>query len=165
MRRFIALLLVTALAAPAGAMAQAAQAPEQSPPLESTTITVDPSKMGIDLSRIKRQLAQVDEIESTDSPLRLRFTVQVIGTAPKIDLLEGFKLSGGTYGAPTHQEFLDVVTPQAYKSPVVPISGLMVLAAQKLADYSKKKRCEAEIEEYRRMVMQGIAVSAPRCTQ
>jgi hypothetical protein len=167
MRQFVALLLVTALGMPAGAFAQQTEQtqPEAAqPPNEQGA--VDLSKLGVDLSRIKRELVQAEESESSDSPLRLRFTVQVLGIAPKVDILEGFKLSGPIpYGAPTHQEFLEVVTPQEYRAPVVPIFGLAVLAAQKLMQYSKKQQCQAEIEEYRRLVMQGVAVSAPRCTQ
>jgi hypothetical protein len=168
MRQLVAVLLVMALVMPAGAFAQQtgqAGASQASPPASEQS-SVDASKLGVDLARIKRELAQAEESEESDSPLRLRFTVQVLGVAPKIDLLEGFKLSGPIpYGAPTHQEFLDVVTPQAYKAPVVPIFGLAVVAAQKLMQYSKKQQCQAEIDEYRRLVMQGVAVSAPRCTQ
>jgi hypothetical protein len=69
------------------------------------------------------------------------------------------------YGPPTHQEVLDVLTPREYRTPVFPLSSLAVLAAQKLFQYNKKKQCEAEIEEYRRLVMQGVAIAAPRCTQ
>lgn len=155
MHRFTALLLVVALLAhPAGAVAREAQA-------------VDATKMGVDLSRIKRELAQAQaEQISQDDPLRLRFTVEVVGTAPKIDLLEGFNVRGPLpYGSPTHQEFLDVVTPREYRTPVVPFFGLAVAAAQKLWQYNKKRQCEAEIEEYRRLVMQGVAMAAPRCNQ
>jgi hypothetical protein len=168
MRQFVALLLVTILVMPAGAFAQQSAPPAapQQPPPASEQSSVDPLKLGVDLSRIKRELVQAEEAEESDSPLRLRFTVQVLGVAPKIDVLEGFKLSGPIpYGAPTHQEFLDVVTPQAYKAPVVPIFGLAVLAAQKLTQYTKKQKCQAEIDEYRRLVMQGVAVTAPRCAQ
>ena len=38
-------------------------------------------------------------------------------------------------------------------------------AAQWMADKSKKSRCEEEIANYRALVMQGVNVSAPRCTQ
>jgi hypothetical protein len=83
-----------------------------------------------------------------------------------IDLLEGFNVSGPLpYGSPTHQEFLDVVTPREYRTPVVPFYSLAVAAAQKLWQYNKKRQCEAELEEYRRLVMQGVAMAAPRCNQ
>ena len=60
---------------------------------------------------------------------------------------------------------LDVVTPQAYRSPVVPISALTYWAAQKLWKKSKKERCEEELAAYKQLVMSGVAVSAPTCTQ
>ena len=66
--------------------------------------------------------------------------------------------------SPTHQEVLNVLTPQA-RSPTADILGLAAVAAQKLWQMSKKRRCEAELEDYRRLVMQGIVVTAPRCTQ
>ena len=150
--RFVALLLVAVFAVPAGALGQA-------------TPAVDPTKMGIDLARIKRELAETVTDES-DDPLRLRFRVEVVGVAPKIDLLEGFNVEGPVpYGPPTHKEVLHVLTPEEFRSPVVPFYSLAVVAAQKLFQYSKKKKCEAEIEEYRRLVMQGVAIAAPRCTQ
>lgn len=151
--RFTAFLLVAILALPIGAFAQNGQA-------------VDATKMGVDLSRIKRELAQAQAEEASDDPLRLRFRVEVVGTAPKIDFLEGFNVEGPvSYGPPTHQEVLDVLTPKEFRSPVVPFYSLAMLAAQKLSDYSKKRQCEAEIEEYRRLVMQGIAMAAPRCSR
>jgi hypothetical protein len=149
--RFIALTLIATLALPATGFAQSGQ-------------TVDPSKMGIDLSRIRRELAEAPADEAADDPLRVRFRVEVVGTAPKIDLLEGFNVNGPvSYGSPTHDEVLSVLTPQEFSSPVIPFSSLAILAAQKLSDYGKKKQCQAEIEEYRRLVMQGIVIAAPRC--
>lgn len=153
MTRIIAFALVAAVAVPAGAFAQEAQ-------------SVDVTKLGVDLSRIKRELAEAQPTGDSDDPLRLRFRVEVVGVAPKIDFLEGFNVEGAVpYGPPTHQEVLDVVTPKEFRSPVVPFYSLAVLAAQKLMQFSKKKQCEAEIEEYRRLVMQGIAIAAPRCSQ
>ena len=159
MRSLLASLLAAVLAFPSAVLAQAAQNP---PPAES----VDVSKLGVDISRIKRELVQEDGASDPDAPVKLRFTVQVIGVAPKIDLLEGFPISGPLpYGAPTHQEILAALTPKAYSSPTVDFLGLAVIAAQKLFQYSKKQKCEAEIAEYRSLVMQGVPVSAPRCTQ
>jgi hypothetical protein len=154
-----AVLLAAILSTPSAVLAQGGQA---TPPAEA----VDASKLGVDLSRIRRELTEPASDESSDSPLRLRFNVQVIGVAPKVDVMQGFPVDGPIpYGAPTHQEFLSVVTPKEYRGGVFPIYSLAVLAAQKFGQYSKKKQCEAEIEEYRRAVMQGIALTAPRCSQ
>jgi hypothetical protein len=160
MHRFTAVALAAILGMPGTALAQA-QASQSAPPAE----TVDASKLGVDLSRIKRELADPDTGSTDESP-RLRFTVQVIGIAPRINFLEGFPVEGPMpYGAPTHKEVLEVLTPKEFRAGAFPIYGLAVLAAQKLWQYNKKQRCEAEIDEYRRLVMQGVAVAAPRCTQ
>ena len=98
MARFVFLLLVTALGVPASVLAQA---PEQAP---SAPATVDVSKLGVDLSRIKRELDAPPSAELSDSALKMSFTVQVIGVAPKIDFLRGFAIDGPIpYGAPTHR--------------------------------------------------------------
>lgn len=172
MVRYAVLLLVMAFGAPAAALAQAPEQPPSAPaepspaPAEPTPApAVDATKLGVNLSRIKRELAVAPSSASNDA-IKLNFTVQVIGVAPKIDFLRGFAVDGPIpYGAPTHAEVLQVLTPQAYRSPVVPIYGLAMAAAQKLFQFSKKQKCQAEIDEYRQLVMQGIAVAAPRCTQ
>ena len=99
---------------------------------------------------------------------RLLIRVDVFGAAPPLDLVpEDFSLTFGPVprSAPTHQEHIDFVTPREFRSPVVPVYGLAVWAAQKLSDKSKKARCEEEIAQYRALVMQGVSVAAPRCTQ
>jgi hypothetical protein len=166
MGRLVVLLLVMALGAPASLLAQAPAQPPPAPSARTTPSSVDVEKLGVDLSRIKRELAEPASQESSDSALKLSFTVQVIGVAPKIDFLRGFAIDGPIpYGAPTHSEIVQVLTPQAYRSPVVPISSLAMIAAQKLFQHSKKQKCEAEIEEYRQLIMRGVAVTAPRCSQ
>jgi hypothetical protein len=129
--------------------------------------SVDASKMGVSLSRIQRELKNAEVREDRrDNPLSLEFHVEVYGTAPKIDLLKDYPLIGPVpYGAPTHQEVIDFLTPEEFRSPMIPFSSLAVWAAQKLMNRSKKQRCEAELAEYKQLVMQGVNVAAPRCTQ
>jgi hypothetical protein len=159
-----ALILVELFVATATVVAQETQSP---PPAPEASPPVDVSRLGVSLDRIRRELVQsADETQRSDAPLRLSFTVEVVGQAPKINLLEGFPLVGpAPYGGPTHQDVIDFLTPQAYKSPVIPFSAIAGWAAEKLSQRSKKQRCEEELAEYKRMVMAGIAVAAPRCTQ
>ena len=128
---------------------------------------VDASKMGVSLSRIRRELGQAEARERRgDDPLSLEFHVEVFGTLPRIDLLKNYPLIGPTpYGAPTHREVIDFLTPEEFRSPAIPFSSLAVWAAQQLWNRSKKQRCEAELAEYKQLVMQGVNVAAPRCTQ
>lgn len=171
--RVIAVLLVAAVALPASGRAQTPAAPPSTddpsrPRTAQTSPPVDSSRLGVSFDRIKRELAQsqAEDEQVRDGAVKLSFSVQVIGQAPKIDLLQGFSLNGPlSYGGPTHREMLDVVTPQAYRAPVMPISALTYWAAQKLWQKTKKERCEEELRSYKALVMQGVSVSAPTCTQ
>ena len=61
-----ALLLLAILAMPTSAAAQAAQQAQATQPPQ--TPAVDVSKMGVDLSRIKRELAEPQAEPESDSP-------------------------------------------------------------------------------------------------
>ena len=171
--RVIALVLVTTIALPVAGRAQTPVTPQSSteqtqPRTGQATSPVDASRLGVSLDRIKRELAQsqAQDEQLRDGAMKLSFTVQVVGQAPKIDLLQGFSLNGPmAYGAPTHREVLDVVTPQAYRAPAMPLSAITYWAAQKLWQKTKKERCEEELRSYKALVMSGVSVSAPTCTQ
>ena len=167
--RVIALVLIATVAVPPASLAQTPATPpssEQPQPRTGQAPAVDVSKLGVSLDRIKRELTQAEAEQSNEGPMKLSFTVQVVGQAPKIDLLEGFSLNGPmAYGAPTHREVLDVVTPQAYRSPVIPFSTVTYWAAKKLWQKTKKERCEEELATYKKLVMSGVSVSAPTCSQ
>lgn len=156
MKRVVLFLLLTVLVAPHPALAQAPSAP-----------AVDATKLGVSLDRIRRELVEAEVREqSGNDGLKVKFHVDVYGQAPKIDVLSNFPLTGPVpYGGPTHRDVVDFLTPQEFRSPVVPFSTLAFWAAQKLAARSKKQRCEDELAEYRLLVMQGVQVAAPRCTQ
>lgn len=154
------LVLLCSLPAPAwGQAAPTAPAAEQ---------VIDATKLGVSLSRIQKALRTAASKEKSQlEGLRLEFQVQVYGTAPRIEVLKDIDLVNGPVPgtAPTHRQFLDHVTPQIYRTPVMPISALAFWAAQHLIEKTKKARCEEEIANYRALVMQGVSVSAPRCTQ
>ncbi len=88
---------------------------------------------------------------------RMREYIEIINM-----LISGAPLQ---YGAPTHQEFLNHWTPQAYRSPRVPLSSIAGWALFPLVKRADKSKCEQEIAEYRALVMQGVPAAAPRCTQ
>ena len=162
----VALLAIAAIASPARAQQPSESAPPAAPAAEAKT-QIDPYKLGISLSRIRRELQEIEARESQGGDaLKLEFVVEVFGKAPRIDLLENFPVSGPVpYGPPTHQEVLDQLTPKEFRSPVLPISSFAYWAAQQLWNKTKKQRCEEELAEYKRLVMQGVNVAAPRCTQ
>ena len=129
---------------------------------------IDATKLGVDLARIQKGLrvAETKEKLTTDG-LRLSFSVQVYGQAPKIDVLQGIDLfNGGVPGsAPSHNQMIEFWTPPIYRTPGLPVSALAYWAAQHFWEKSKKSRCEEEIANYRALVMQGVNIAAPRCTQ
>ena len=142
----------------------------QDAPAPADARAIDASKLGVDLSRIQKGLRLAESKEKKQSSadaLRLDFSVQVYGQAPKIDVLSGIDLFNGAVPgtAPTHNQLIEHWTPPIYRTPGLPISALAYWAAQHFWEKSKKSRCEEEIANYRALVMQGVNVSAPRCTQ
>jgi len=169
----LALLMAAAIAAPAGAQAAAdagqpastgAEAPDQ-----GSAQPVDASKLGVSMSRIQRGLRLSESREqSTGTPFKLEYQIQVYGTAPRIDVLQDFDIGQTaplSYGAPTHNDFLRQWTPQAYRSPRWPVGALAGWALVQVTKRAEKSKCEEEIANYRALVMQGVSAPAPRCTQ
>jgi len=162
MRGLATLVLIAGLATPCFAQDPApAPAPAPEPAIDAT-------KLGVSLSRIQRGLfiASRRDEERGDA-MHLEFNVQVYGQAPKIEVLKGIDLrNGGVPGsAPAHNQMIEFWTPAIYRSPTMPVSALAYWAANQLWQKGKKIRCEEEIAQYRELVMQGVSVSAPRCTQ
>lgn len=165
MRAFVlSVLLAAAVAAPG--LAQDAHPPPHGE--TEGTIYIDPTKLGVSLDRIQKGLRVAEAREERKGEgLRIEYNVQVFGTAPRIDVLSGFDLFNGAVpgSAPTHREYLDFVTPQIYRTPTMPVSAVAAWAAKWMYEKSKKARCEEEIAAYRELLMQGVNVTAPRCTQ
>jgi hypothetical protein len=167
-----ALAVVLLVATAAGLQAQ------EAPPLASETghqataapgTSIDASKLGVSMSRIQRGLRMSEARERfSGTPFKLEYQIQVFGTAPQLDFLKEFDISPNaplSYGAPTHNDFLNHWTPQAYRSPPADFGALAGWALFQLAKRSDKSKCEQEIADYRALIMQGISAPAPRCTQ
>jgi hypothetical protein len=158
-------VLLLGLALPASAQ-QPAPAPAAVPVSEEPVI--DATKLGVSLSRIAVGLKTAESKQQTNpGGLRLEYMVQVYGLAPKIRLFDGVDLVGGTVpgSAPTHNQVIDHLTPKSFSAPALPVSALAFWAADWIFRQSKKSQCEQEIANYRALIMQGVNVSAPRCTQ
>jgi hypothetical protein len=177
----LALVVATAMAvslqaqssAPADGHSQPASSDVRPPDSQGASATpdtmVDASKLGVSMSRIKKGL-RVTESRQTASgtPLRLEFQVQVFGASPRIDILQDFNIGQSaplSYGAPTHNDFINHWTPGPLRSTVWPISAVAGWALVEVAKRSQKAKCEEEIANYRQMIMQGVPTAAPRCTQ
>ena len=159
MRGFALFVLFACLATPCVAQ----DAPPSQPEPE-----FDVTKLGVSLKRIQQGLfiAESREKQGGDA-MHLEFNVQVYGKSPKIEVLKGVDLFNGAVPgtAPSHRQVIEHLTPQIYRTPSMPISALAMWAAQHFWEKNKQTRCEDEIGEYRALVMQGVNVAAPKCTQ
>ena len=102
---------------------------------------VDVSRLPINLERIKRQVRQ-STVRDESEGLRLRYVVDVFGQAPRIELFGGMQgaLTGpAPYGAPTHQDMLQIMTPQEFSAPAANFGNLFRWLGDKAKSKSDNK--------------------------
>jgi len=118
MARSSAALLLVALCSVAVSPLHA-QAPQQS--------LVDATKLPVNLDRLQQKVKEsVAREENTG--FTLRYTVDVFAPAPRIQLFQpddNLRFGAPRFAVPTHQQMMDVVTPQEFRSPVMDFSNLM----------------------------------------
>lgn len=117
-RLVLTALLVLGLAHVAAAQGQGS-APAPAP-------AVDVNRLPINMERIQRKLRQAAVREERDG-LNLKYMVDVFGQAPPIQyfaLREDLRNGPVPYGAPTHRQMVDAVTPQEYRAPAAQIFSI-----------------------------------------
>ena len=95
--------------------------------------SVDVTRLPIDLAKVTRELRQSAATESRTG-LNIRYRVDVYGQSPRIELFtKQDNLPNGPvpYGAPSHQEMINHVTPQEYRAPYADIGNLIHWLNQK----------------------------------
>jgi hypothetical protein len=99
--------------------------------------SVDVKRLPVDLNKLTRDLRQTAATESHNG-LHIRYTVDVYGQAPRIEFFtkqDNLKDGPVPYGAPSHREMIDHVTPIEYRPPVMDFSALL----RWLSDKTNKK--------------------------
>jgi hypothetical protein len=99
--------------------------------------SVDVKRLPIDLTKVTRDLRQAAATESQNNGLHIRYTIDVYGQSPRIELFnKQDNLGNGPvpYGAPSHQEMINHVTPQEYRAPYADFGNLI----RWLSDKAKK---------------------------
>lgn len=150
------------------ALAAAQDRPPLTPPPSPLLDAIDPAKLGVDLGKVQKGVGEgTVEERLTANGLRLDYRVEVFGKAPTPDFFKDFDPVVGPvpFGAPTHRDFLDMVTPQQFRAPMMNFSALAFWALGKLADANERQTCEAELASYRAQVMQGVQIAAPSCAR
>jgi len=95
--------------------------------------TVDVSRLPLDLSRIQRELSR-SAIREERQGLNLRYVIEVYGQAPPIVMFgpdDNLVYGPVPYGAPTHREMIEHVTPKEYRAPAADFSALFRWLAER----------------------------------
>jgi hypothetical protein len=123
-RRFV----LTALLVLGVAHAVAAQGQGNAAPA-----TVDVNRLPINLERIQRKLRQTAVREERNG-LNLSYVVEVYGQSPPIQFFaprEDLRRGPVPYGAPTHRQMIEAVTPQEHRAPAADLGALFGLGRKK----------------------------------
>jgi hypothetical protein len=125
MRMFAAAVVVLSLAASAAAQQQPAP-------------VVDVDRLPVNVAKIQKELKRQADIEERDG-LNLRYSLHVYGVAPRLQFFtEDDNLTTGPvpWGAPTHQEIINHITPQQFRAPAADFSAFL----RWLAERNKKQK-------------------------
>jgi hypothetical protein len=96
--------------------------------------SIDVDRLPININRVHRELRQAVTVSEERDGLNLRYEIQVFGRAPEIRLFtpeDNLRTGPVPYGAPTHQEIVNHITPQEFRSPVMDFNGLFRWLAEK----------------------------------
>ena len=89
--------------------------------------SVDVKRLPVDLNKLTQDLRQTAASESHNG-LHIRYTVDVYGQAPRVEFFtkqDNLKSGPVPYGAPSHREMIEHVTPIEYRPPVMDFSALL----------------------------------------
>jgi hypothetical protein len=115
-----AVVVMATLAGPVAAQtpAGARRAPDMAPQVEAGKL--------MNLARVHRQLQRTIERERLQGAT-LRYNIDVFARAPRIELFApdvDLQFGPVPFSAPTHQDMLNIVTPQEFRSPIMNFNNL-----------------------------------------
>lgn len=143
-RRTVAAVLTATFLAPAGLFAQQQDQTGSANQRAVARKPPDAENLPVSLDRIRKQLAATrTRSKASKDGLRLEYFVDVYGRAPRIELFlpeENITSAPVMYGGMTHQEFLQVVTPQEFKSPPADILGAVSALMKWLSEKQKNSQ-------------------------
>ena len=102
----------------------------QSPPIETpapqAAPQVDATKL-MNVARVQRQLQRTIEREQLQGTT-LRYNINVFARSPQLELFApdvDLQFGPVPFSAPTHQDMMNIVTPQEFRSPIMNFSNLL----------------------------------------
>lgn len=131
-------VLLVSVATAAGAQPKAASGAASEPaPGQVERVVVDVDRLPVNVARIHRGLRQSTVREEFEG-FRLKYFVDVYGQSPRLELFtrQDNLVNGPVpYGAPTHGQILEAITPKEYRAPAADFGALI----RWLADRKKDK--------------------------
>jgi hypothetical protein len=116
-----------------------AQQPSPDPPPATSEATPDP-ELPVSLDRIRAKLAAQPRTAESKDGLRLSYYVDVYGVAPRLEFFApdiNLTMAPVQYGGMTHREFLDLVTPEEFRSPAADIPSAIAALIKWAAERRK----------------------------
>ena len=112
--------------------------------------------LGMSFDRIKREL-RILPPSTAKTALKLEYYVEVRGLLPPMPLFRPGELTTGPvpYGAPTHWDMMNHVTPEAFKAGTVPVSSLAIMGIAKLIQWEAQRAREERLAEQRKAEMEA----------
>jgi hypothetical protein len=124
--RFCQLLLCVLVLGVVGVRAQT-EAPAQGAPPPPDSSAIDPTKLGISFDRVRMQLAL--PAPSKTGGLKLQETIEVVGTAPKLQLWNpataNLTSAAVPFGAPTQKDIMKLIVPKDFQTYPMDLNALM----------------------------------------
>jgi len=121
-----------------------------SPPAAGAVPDID--ALGVSFDRIKRLLADRAPTANQNG-LKLNYYVEVMALAPRLQLFTREELAPRgviPWGAPTHADIVNLLTPIEFRSPRVDVGSLAILGIIKLAQWEAERMKRYKAEEARR---------------
>ena len=134
MMRLLSMVVVAALVGVNSLLAQATRPDSDAGGQTPTPVSpIKAEDLPISITRIRQKLVQLPRSTEATHGLKLEYYIEVIGKAPQVDFFTNFDVNSGPapFSPPTHQDFLNVVTPQGFRTPPVDFSALMAWLAQR----------------------------------
>lgn len=135
-RTAVALVLALACAVAAEAQPGSARGPlAEASGTAGGAAAIDVSRLPLSLERIGRELRQSTIREERDG-LNIRYKVEVFGQAPPLVVFtreDNLVVGPVPYGAPTHREIINHITPQEYRAPAADFAALLRWLAERTA--------------------------------
>ena len=124
--------------------------PPTAPQSDAARLTPTVESLGMSFDRIKREL-RILPPSTAKSAIKLEYYVEVQGLMPPLPLFRPGELTTGPvpYGAPTHRDMMDHVTPLAFKAGTVPVSSLAIMGIVKLLQWEAQRAREERREKDR----------------